>query len=224
MDTCPFTSADIDAVLFDMDGTLIDTDNTDVSRWARRIARLYRSPERAHKAARRLVMAIESPTNSIFAALDWVGLDALVVRAMIALQGSKHSLHDIPTINGTPEIIEKLVGRYKLGVVSTRSITEQETLLAHLRLRQHFDVLVGRDTTWRIKPHPQPIHYAAHALGVEPGRCLMVGDTTVDILAGRRAGAWTCGVLCGYGERIELERAGADVIIRETMEIGNLLS
>jgi HAD superfamily hydrolase (TIGR01549 family) len=220
VNTQPFTSTDIDAILFDMDGTLIDTDDTDVRRWAKRIARLYRSPERARSAARSIVMAMESPINSLFSVLDWVGLDNLVVRVMIALQGNQKGLHDIPAVKNTPEMIETLAGHYRLGVVSTRSVGEQEALLKNLGLRELFDVLVGRDSLWRIKPHPQPILYAAHALGVEPGRCLMVGDTTVDVLAGRRAGAWTCGVLCGYGEQAELERAGADVIIEGTAELG----
>jgi phosphoglycolate phosphatase-like HAD superfamily hydrolase len=218
-----FAAANIDAVLFDMDGTLIDTDDVDVGRWAMRIARLYRSPERAQNAARRIVMAMESPTNSVFAVLDWVGLDMLAVRVMTALYGGKHSLHDIPAIQGVPGLLARLSGRYKLGVVSTRSIAEQEEFLGRLGLRQYFDVLVGRDTTRRIKPHPQPIRYAAHALGAEPERCLMVGDTTVDVLAGRRAGTWTCAVLCGYGERNELEHAGADRIIEGTAELGSWL-
>lgn len=215
-----FSSADIDAILFDMDGTLIDTDDTDVSRWAKRIARLYRRPERARSAARRIVMALESPTNSAFSVLDWIGLDALAVRAMITLQGGKHSLADIPPIEGVHGLIGKLAGRHRLGIVSTRTVNEQEVLLKNLGLHEHFDVLVGRDTTWRIKPHPQPVLHAAHTLGIEPGRCLMVGDTTVDVLAGRRAGAWTCGVLCGYGERSELERARADVVVEGTADLG----
>lgn len=222
MNTLPFTSAGIDAVLFDIDGTLIDTDYTDVSRWAKRIARLYREPERALSTARRIVMAAESPTNSLFTVLDRIGLDTLAVRAMIAL-GSTHSLADIPPIEGVPELIGELAGRYKLVTVSTRSTIEQETLLGSLGLREHFDVLVGRDTTWRIKPHPEPVLHAARTLGVEPGRCLMVGDTTVDVLAGRRAGAWTCGVLCGYGERRELERARADVIVEGTADLDSML-
>lgn len=219
MSVPPFTSADIGAVLFDIDGTLIDTDYTDMSRWGKRIVQLFRNPEHALSAARRLVMAAESPTNSFFSLLDWVGLDTLAVRAVIAL-GSTHSLADIPAIEGVPELLGKLAGRYKLGTISTRSVKEQETLLGKLNLHKYFNVLVGRDTTWRIKPHPQPVLYAARMLGVDAGRCLMVGDTTVDVLAGRRAGAWTCGVLCGYGERAELERARADVILEETADLG----
>ena len=51
----------------------------------------------------------------------------------------------------------------------------------------------------------------------------MVGDTTVDVLAGKRAGAQTVGVLCGFGERAELERVGAGVVLEDTSLLAGVL-
>jgi len=51
----------------------------------------------------------------------------------------------------------------------------------------------------------------------------MVGDTTVDILAGKRAGTQTVGVLCGFGERRELEQTGANAIIEHTTDVEALM-
>jgi phosphoglycolate phosphatase len=51
----------------------------------------------------------------------------------------------------------------------------------------------------------------------------MVGDTTVDIRAARAAGAQSVGVLCGFGERDELERAGANLILESTAQIPEIL-
>ena len=51
----------------------------------------------------------------------------------------------------------------------------------------------------------------------------MVGDTTVDVYAGKRAGAQTVGVLCGFGQRDELERAGADAVVERTPDVAGLL-
>jgi N-acetyl-D-muramate 6-phosphate phosphatase len=58
--------------------------------------------------------------------------------------------------------------------------------------------------------------WAAAQMGVAPENCLMVGDTTVDIRAGRAAGAQTIGVLCGFGQEKELRKAGADHILPHT--------
>ena len=60
-------------------------------------------------------------------------------------------------------------------------------------------------------------------MGVEPAECLMIGDTTVDMRAGKSAGAQTVGVLCGFGEEDELWHKGADVILKSTPELANLL-
>jgi phosphoglycolate phosphatase-like HAD superfamily hydrolase len=51
----------------------------------------------------------------------------------------------------------------------------------------------------------------------------MVGDTTVDIRAGKAAGAQTAGVLCGFGSERELRRAGADLILPTTGQLDEIL-
>ncbi len=206
-----------------MDGTLLDTDDADVARWARRIGRVAGPGERAERLARQLVMAIESPANAFFTALDWFGLDTFVLRLTVSIKGYGDPGARIPPIAGVDEMVRRLAGRYRLAIVSTRTAAESERHLAEIGILEHFEAIAGRDTTWRIKPHPQPVQYAARRLGVDPRRCLMVGDTTVDVRAGRRAGAWTCAVLCGYGERPELERAGANLILEHTALLGDLL-
>ena len=61
-------------------------------------------------------------------------------------------------------------------------------------------------------------------MGVAPESCLMIGDTTVDMRAGKSAGAQTMGVLCGFGEEGELRRTGADAILKSTAELGEALA
>ncbi len=56
-------------------------------------------------------------------------------------------------------------------------------------------------------------------LEVAVERCLMVGDTRVDIWAARASGARSIGVLCGFGSKNELEKAGADRILAVTSEL-----
>jgi phosphoglycolate phosphatase-like HAD superfamily hydrolase len=43
-------------------------------------------------------------------------------------------------------------------------------------------------------------------------------------LAGKKAGAQTVGVLCGFGTENELRKAGADLIIENTPDLGGLFS
>ncbi len=56
-------------------------------------------------------------------------------------------------------------------------------------------------------------------LQVSPSECLYVGDTYVDMLTGKSAGAFTVGVLWGFRDRAELEEYHADRIVKKPSEI-----
>ena len=212
----------VEAVLFDLDGTLMDTDDQAVEALVRRLQRLrWPHPQRA---ARRLVMACETPGNVMMTLLDVLGLDALLNTFTDRLRRWRglRTRADFHIITGVEEMLVELSGRYRLAVVTTRGLAESEAFLDQYNLRGFFDALVTRESTWRLKPHPAPIRHAARLLGVPVERCVMVGDTTVDVRAARRAGAWAVAVLCGFGEREELERAGAHVILEHTAQFSSL--
>jgi phosphoglycolate phosphatase len=124
-------------------------------------------------------------------------------------------------VDGVGEMLIDLSHRYHLGIVTTRSHAHAEIFVSQQGLDDLFQVIVGREDTWRIKPHPSPVLHAAEQLGVQVERCLMVGDTTADMWAARSAGARSAAVLCGFGEQEELERAGADLILQITTELGD---
>jgi len=86
-----------------------------------------------------------------------------------------------------------------------------------------FKLVVSAQTAPHTKPYPDPVLLAAKTLGLPPENCVMVGDTTVDILAGKRAGAQAIGVLCGFGERAELEQCGADLILEQTADLARVV-
>jgi beta-phosphoglucomutase-like phosphatase (HAD superfamily) len=110
-----------------------------------------------------------------------------------------------------------------MAVVTSRGDAGAHGFLSLAGLSGYFRTVVTCQTTWRIKPHPEPVRYAAARLGVPVEACLVVGDTPVDIKAARRAGAWACGVLCGFGEREELERAGAHLVLESTALLSDWL-
>ena len=214
---------EIDAILFDLDGTLIDTDDQAVEALAHRLERL-RWP-RPQQAARRLIMAAETPGNVMMTLVDMVGLDAPLMSFTNRLRRWRglRTQHNFRIVADTEGMLTGVNGRYRLAVVTTRSRVEAEAFLEQYTLRHLFDTLVTRESTWRLKPHPAPVRHAAQLLGLPVERCVMVGDTTVDVRAARRAGAWAVGVLCGFGERRELERAGAHVILEHTSLLSSLL-
>ena len=214
---------EIEVILFDLDGTLMDTDDQAVETLARRLERL-RFP-RARQAARRIIMASETPGNLLMTVVDMLGLDAPLMAFTNRLRRWRglHTQSDFRIIAGVEEMLARLDGRYRLGVVTTRGRAEAEAFLKQHELRDTFEIVVTRESTWRLKPHPDPVQHAARLLGVPAERCAMVGDTTVDIRSARRAGAWAVAVLCGFGEREELEQAGAHVVLEQTADLGSQL-
>jgi len=207
------------AWFFDLDGTLMDTDDQAVETMARRLRWLGES--RAQRLARRLVMLGETPMNHAITLLDMVGLDVLLFAVKSMIGGPTPPTFRI--IPGVLPLVAHLAKRGPLAVVSTRSDEAAAAFLSQHSLTDYFQFLVTQETTRRLKPHPQPILYAAKKLGIPPHQCVMVGERRVDIVAARRAGAWAVGVLCGFGEEPELWRAGAHVVLPTTVDLLSLI-
>ena len=95
--------------------------------------------------------------------------------------------------------------------------------MQQFELSNLFSAIATSQTCRHTKPYPDPILWVARQMGVAPENCLMVGDTVMDIKAGRAAGAQTAGVLCGFGTRQELEKARANIIVRTTADLNEYL-
>lgn len=212
----------IRAVCFDVDGTLSDTDNewvdrlTRVSRW---LNFLVNERERA-RAARWLLMATESPLNMGYYLLDRLSLDDNFARLFEKrARNSKVKKHPFWLMDGTLELLDLLYARMPLSIVSARDEVSTKRFVDNFQLGKYFKQVVTSQTCEHTKPYADPVLWAAAQMDVAPEHCVMIGDTTVDILAGKAAGAQTIGVLCGFGTERELRRAGADLIVNKLSEI-----
>lgn len=210
----------IRALCFDVDGTLSDTDDLYVEKFLP-FFRFWRDPARA---ARRFVMWAEAPGNLLMGIPDHLGLDDELHRLYDWLNHRfPRPLKHFRLIAGMREMLEQFSARYPMAIVSARDDRSTRAFLDQFGLTGFFQVIVTAVTAEHTKPYPDPIYFAAAKMGVRPENCLMIGDTTVDIRAGKSAGAQTVGVLCGFGERPELERSGADLILEKTSDLTGAL-
>ena len=84
-------------------------------------------------------------------------------------------------------------------------------------------MVVERGHVDRAKPEPDLFLACAERLGVSPADCYVVGDAVWDLLAARRAGMLSVGLLSGgYGED-ELTSAGAFRVYRDAAELRSSL-
>ena len=229
----PLDLSRVDAVCFDIDGTLADTDDHLVAQIAEALDKIpLVSGRDAARLARRIVMSAETPVNAAYGALDRLGLDdefarlkSLVkrlrtqqVRDQIHVaDAADEVLHEI--VPDVDQMLHALAGRYPMSTISTGGVPRIEAFLKHYEVHDLFTVVVGAQTTPRMKPFPDPLLFAAEAMDVDPARCVFVGDTTVDMETAKAAGAQAVGVLCGFGTEDELVASGADLILATTSDV-----
>jgi phosphoglycolate phosphatase-like HAD superfamily hydrolase len=80
-------------------------------------------------------------------------------------------------------------------------------------LQRHFDGVVGMSRGLSPKPSPDILLRASELLAVDPRRGVMVGDTPLDIAAGKAAGMATVGVTWGFSTRDALVDALPDHLV-----------
>ena len=220
--------ARIRALCFDVDGTLRDTDDQfvlKICRWLKPVGFVF--PNRDPRPlARKFVMASETPANILFGLPDRLGVDSQLARISDFLYRLGLGKHPEPflLVPNVVEMLQQLRPHFPMSIVSARSARTTGIFLKQYDLEGYFNQVATAFTCRHTKPYPDPIQWAAAQMGFPPQACLMIGDTTVDIRAGKAAGAQTVGVLCGFGTENELRAAGADLILETTSELVQVFS
>lgn len=222
----PLDLARIQALCFDVDGTLNDTDDQFVERAQPffKSVRFLLPGQDYRRAARRFVMWSEAPGNLLIGVPDRLGIDDQLARlAGWISHMHKATIKHFRPVAGIQDMLVRLHERYPMSIVSARDELTTREFLRQAGIDELFVCVAGAQTVEHTKPYPDPILWAARQMGVPPVNCLMIGDTAVDIRAGKAAGAQTVGVLCGFGEEPELHQRGADEIIATTPLLADLL-
>jgi phosphoglycolate phosphatase-like HAD superfamily hydrolase len=86
-------------------------------------------------------------------------------------------------------------------------------------LKDCIDIVITRNEVQRLKPAPDAIIECIKMLDLSPEDCIYIGDSVVDILAGKSAGTKTVGVLTGVSSYENLKKENPDIIIRDISEL-----
>ncbi|KQB97356.1 phosphatase [Loktanella sp. 1ANDIMAR09] len=106
----------------------------------------------------------------------------------------------------------------RLGIATNDAEAPARAHLARAGVTQHFDFIAGYDSGHGGKPAPGQLLAFCNETALDPADCLMVGDSTHDLHAGRAAGMRTIGVLTGPAPREELSPL-ADVVLSSIGDI-----
>ena len=114
----------------------------------------------------------------------------------------EHMLDHTTLFPGVLETLEGLRGK-TLAVITHKRSDLAEAMLKTLNILDRFPYVLGMDRLARKKPDPYGIHFLQSATGAPSSETMMVGDTANDIMTGRNAGVFTCGVTFGIaGEKL----------------------
>ena len=178
------------AVLFDLDGTLVHT-RIDFARMKQVILEQVRSagldPDeyRAHD----ILHIVAAAAARIADAREFLAQaeKALVEIELQACEGAREA-------EGAGETLRWLMDRgVRLGIVTRNCPQAVSRLLRDIPLPH--EVLLTRADTPRVKPDPLHLRLALERLAVPPEEAVMVGDHTMDIVAGKAAGMRAIGIL-----------------------------
>jgi 2-phosphoglycolate phosphatase len=213
MDCAP-SSPSWQAVLFDLDGTLVDS-APDLAGAANDLRAEHGLEALAYEVLRPLVgSGARGMVGAAFGARPGdEGYEALRTR-FLDLYGGRLLRHT-QVFDEVWLLIDTLErAGLRWGIVTNKAEHLALQVAGGLGLHPRAGALVGGDTTPHAKPHPAPLIEGARRLGVEPARCLYVGDDLRDIQAGRAAGMAPLAAAWGYlGAGEPVHAWGADAVL-----------
>ncbi len=123
--------------------------------------------------------------------------------------------------DGIETMLQELRRRGKhLCIATSKPEPFAKTILEHFRLAPYFDHIFGASMDTSRNKKGQVIAYALEQCGIaDCAKVVMVGDRRHDVLGAAEHGIDCIGVLFGYGDRVELEGAGAAYIAETVADI-----
>jgi HAD superfamily hydrolase (TIGR01549 family) len=207
------------ALIFDLDGTLIDTVYAHVFAWQRALAEAG-LPIEGWRIHRRIGMSGGLFTRAVARELGRPLSDAEVEQ--IQRRHGELFRELLPERRPLPGAVVLLAhlrtARVPFGIATSGRRPEIDASLAVLGVAEDV-VVVERGDVLRAKPEPDLFLACQERMGVQVRDVTVVGDAVWDLLAARRAGMLSVGLLTGgYGED-ELARAGAFRVYRDPAEL-----
>lgn len=122
------------------------------------------------------------------------------------------------------EVLDKLTGQGITCTIATARNTEScHEMLGQLGVKKYFSYILCGESTKNLKPHPEAVLKTLEDLNCQPEEAVVIGDMPMDVLMGKGAGAYVCGVTYGNSDRETLTAAGADFVVDDIAQLPEVL-
>jgi phosphoglycolate phosphatase len=185
-------------IAFDLDGTLVDS-RRDIAESANEVLEGYGHPAHSEEAIGRMVGD---------------GAAVLIARAFAAANApvptnalerflevySRRLVRFTQPYQGIPELLERLVERAALAVLTNKPAGATTLILEHFGLTRFFgDRVLGGDGPLPRKPSPAGLLKLIADAAALPSSAAMVGDSLIDVRTAHAAGTRACVACYGFG-------------------------
>lgn len=200
-------------ILFDLDGTLLNTleDLTDATNYA---LQSFGYPQRTLEQVRRAVG--NGALNQIRCCLPEGTSEERVAQVLDVYKPyyTAHCQNKTAPYVGVMDALKVLCSRYPVGIVSNKPDAAVKSLC-----QQYFPGIyaLGERTDCPRKPSAEMVRQGMKAIGAD--RCIYIGDSEVDVLTAKNAGADCICVLWGFRDKADLEAAGAEMFCKSAEEL-----
>ena len=206
------------AAVFDFDGTLMDTEPAIMASFEH-VFQKYRTVEEFTPERRIKVLgpALDVMMKEFFPEMDpWICVEEY---RRYQRENLRNLIRPMP---GAMETLAKLSAmEVPCAVVSTRYFKSLDELLKQNHMDGFMSVVLGNDSVSRSKPDPEGILKAWEMLKTES--CFYIGDSVMDVEAGKNAGAVTVAYPSNEGKRNDLIAAKPDYLIEQLSELPELI-
>jgi phosphoglycolate phosphatase len=195
----PIPAAQLRLIVFDLDGTLIDSRKDLV------------------ESVNAVLSQCGLPRQAEDAVASWIGDGAgkLIERALAASHADpallptaleafldyyrEHKLDHTRVYPGVMESLAVLAGQLpvSMAVLTNKPVVPSRQICEALGLAPYVFSIYGGNSFATKKPDPEGLRQLMAEVGAGPEQTLMVGDSSVDIMTARAAGAWSLG--CRFG-------------------------
>jgi phosphoglycolate phosphatase len=210
------------AVLFDLDGTMTDP----FEGITRSIQYALEKLGRTAPAADDLRWCIGPPLVHAFKILLETEDEAGPNQAILLYRERYTTIGKFENrvIDGIPQALETLAeSGHRLIVATSKPRSYTLDILDHFDLARHFDAVHGSELDGRNSEKTDLIRHIIRQEAVEPATAIMIGDRMHDIIGANANEVASIGVLWGYGDRAELEGAGAARIAERPEDLSLLI-
>jgi len=205
---------------FDLDNTLVNSNKAHISAFKKAFLKFG-----LEKRTKKEILKYFSYESTVLVKKIYPKLSKKDIKDIVDYHDkiiSKEAIKYATPFRGAKPILKKLKKNYKLALTSNCKHNEMLAIMRAVGIdRKLFKAIIGNDDVRKPKPSPNEIKKAMRILKIKKG--YMVGDSILDVRAGKRAGLKTIAVATGNHSKKELRKEKPDYLLNSVSEIRKII-